>query len=221
MTSGRDPHHDGTTSAPGPAFGLPPRPEDDRLFALLRDRRTSHGPAGGPLPADALSTLLGWGCGRSRTVAAYGIAAHPLSVAPMPGGIDALRTWVAVRDVAGIDPGLYAYDPGEHRLRTVDRPAGVAGLLSTAPQRELLASRSAVIVLAVDPTDGTRKYGPQFSGNAALGVGGALQTLHLTTTALGLQGGSFTGVERRAAAAALGTTHEVHALFAVATRPEG
>jgi hypothetical protein len=199
---------------------LPPRSEDDRLFGLLRDRRTSHGPAGGPVPAAALATLLGWGCGRSRTVAAYGDPAHPLSIAPMPGGIDALRSWVVVQDVAGVSPGLYAYEPGAHRRRRAGRPGAAGALLATATQHELLASRGAVVVLAVDPADGVRKYGPQFSANAALGVGGALQTLHLTATALGLQGGSFTGVDRPAAAVALGTAHDVLALFAVSTRPD-
>lgn len=197
------------------AVPLPARRDDDRLFALLSARRTTYAAAGRATTAGELATVLGWACGRSRRVRAYGREDHPLGIAPMPGGIDALRTWVAVREVDGLAAGLHRYDPDGHRLWPADADRASA-LLRAATQADLLATRDAVIALAVDPTDGVAKYGPQFLRNADVACGGVLQALHLTTTALGLQGGAFTGVDRAAASAAIGTLHEVVALFAVA-----
>ncbi len=197
---------------------LPPRaaPDSHGLLGAL-SRRRSGGPSGVPLSRADVATLLGWGCGTSRVVMAYGRDEHLLRTAPMPGGIDALRVWVLPRLVEEIDYGVYAHEPRRGDLLHVADAGAAQRVIASASQAPALSKRAAVLVVGASLAEGRLKYGTQFDDNALLGCGGALQSLHLVATMLGIEACSYTGFVRTEAAQALGVGDDVivAALFAV------
>jgi SagB-type dehydrogenase family enzyme len=109
---------------PGPAIDLY-RPDLDKLrdtdptlTAILEDRQSIRRHDQEPLSADQLGEFL-YRCARTRgTRTANGVeyASRPH---PSGGGVYELELYPVVRQVAGLDPGLYHYDSHEHQLRHV------------------------------------------------------------------------------------------------------
>ena len=112
--------------APRPAPTLAPRGAshlrlpaphlgDTSLRAALRDRRTHRRFGAGPIPIEALATLLGLTFGVQAWAAAEE-GPLALKTSPSGGARHSLEAYVWVRDVDGVPAALYHYRPGEHVL---------------------------------------------------------------------------------------------------------
>jgi SagB-type dehydrogenase family enzyme len=114
-----------------------------------------------------------------------------LSSRPYPGGgaCHELEVYLAVRACDGLEPGLYHYDPGEHRLVRVEGgdPAAVRALLRDsaivahgAPPAQVL------VVLAARFARVAWKYESMAYALVLKDAGVLIQTLYLVATAMGL-----------------------------------
>jgi SagB-type dehydrogenase family enzyme len=100
-----------------PSIELPP-PEfpDVPIGEAIRRRRSNRDFGTDPIPLASLSTLLH---------AAYGVTGHSnlegqrFRTVPSGGGLYPLEIYPVVRNVEGVEPGLYHYDPLRHVLEQI------------------------------------------------------------------------------------------------------
>jgi SagB-type dehydrogenase family enzyme len=109
-----------------------------RAFSTLLVRRRSRRPAAGPLRLRTLATLL-W--------AAQGLDHQGHRTAPSAGGLYPLELYVAARDVPGLRPGLYHYDPMRHALERLGDGDG-GEVASWYLEGEAFAPAAAHVVVA-------------------------------------------------------------------------
>jgi SagB-type dehydrogenase family enzyme len=156
------------------------------LTDALWQRRSRYAFASRPLELGRLSTLLRLAVGVSRTVAAYGDPEHPLSLAPSAGGLRSLTTYAVVREVEGLRPGVYAYDPVEHALFHGDESDPTEALAATYVQPEFATRAPVSLALAAHLDVALAKYPPRHFRTLHLDAGIAVQNLYLVSTALDL-----------------------------------
>jgi SagB-type dehydrogenase family enzyme len=105
--------------------------------------------------------------------------------APSAGALYPLTVYLAAGRVAGLEPGVYRYEPVRHRLfRTGwrDRRAEI----SAAANQRWVGQAAAVLVIAANPTRSAARYGVRGERYALIEVGHAAQNVHLQGVALGL-----------------------------------
>ena len=104
----------------GAAFSLPSPVRNGPLYDLLDRRRTTRGfdPAHS-MSLDELSVLLHYtfGCRAYARLEADLVVLRKTS--PSGGGLHPTEAYPVVRDVDGLEPGIYHYDAGRHALETV------------------------------------------------------------------------------------------------------
>jgi SagB-type dehydrogenase family enzyme len=181
-------------SYPGPAADLY-RPDlealrrnDSTLTAALEDRRTvREHDDGNPMTADQLGELL-YRCARIRgsfTDNGIEYVSRPL---PAGGGVAELELYPVVRDVAGLEPGIYHYDSHAHQLRLV-RGTGQehTRLLRTASHTAVVHSKPQVLMV-ISARFGRlmRTYEEMPYSIILKHVGVLYQTMYLVATAMGL-----------------------------------
>lgn len=178
----------GNDAWPGPLVPLPSPPPGSLTPALgdvLAARRSLRAAGGEPLGVDRLGAFLHWSARASPMPG----AAHGQSLRPSPSGgaLHGLEIYPVVRRVAGLDPGMYAYDPFGHGLRPVPAPP--------AATRQLLAHATAAtgghepqVLLVVSARFGRVMWKYQSMAYALLlkDLGALLQTMYLVATAMDL-----------------------------------
>ena len=151
--------------------------------------------ASSPITIDELGELL-HRCARTRgvrTIEKPGTALTELPSRPYPSGgsIYELEVYPVIRNVVGVEPGMYHYDSVEHTLRPVapiDDPA-VQRLLSPA-SLTLADGEVPQVMLALAARVGRIMWTYEQMPYAVIlkHVGVLTQTLYLTATAMGLGG---------------------------------
>ncbi len=118
------PHAD-ETPEPGKALDLapftalpPPRPPALGLGVALSARRSWREFAPSPIPLAALGDLFHWAYG-VLGAETYGRIELPRRPAPSGGGMYPLELYAVARRVAGLEPGIYHYQPIGHGLELV------------------------------------------------------------------------------------------------------
>ncbi len=179
------------------------RPDLDRLerddppFALVQQRRRSIRSYGNvPISARQLGEFL-YRVGRvtrhwqSDAEAPSGPVSMDFTARPYPagGGLYELEFYVAVRVCGELEPGLYHYDPEQHRLNTICGPAGdCAALLDDAGMSAGIApdSLQVLIILAARFDRIAWKYESIAYSLILKDVGVVYQTMYLVATAMNL-----------------------------------
>jgi SagB-type dehydrogenase family enzyme len=157
----------GRATAPGVALPAP-APLTRDVFEIIANRRSFREFSAAPLELAQLSAVLD---AASRRPA---LRAAPLA-----------EMHLIVRNVAGLEPGVYRYD--EHRRVLEPRARGdrSQAIASAGLSQELLARAAAVLVWTLAPVagsvDGTRDYR---TAQLEAGIGG--ENVYLASTALGL-----------------------------------
>jgi bacteriocin biosynthesis cyclodehydratase domain-containing protein len=125
--------------------------------------------------------------------------------APTGGNLGSVELYVAARTVAGLEAGLYFYQPHEHRLARVGQdPDG--DLEVTQLMRETLVLEDpevlpdAVIILTGALHRVAHKYGPFAYRIVHLDAGVALAQMHAVASALGLAHCTLTRIAEQAIA---------------------
>lgn len=204
----------GSTGPAVVALPEPSRSGDVPLEEALARRRSGRDYADRPLALRELGQLL-W--------AAQGVtSAEGGRTAPSAGARYPLELLAVTRDVEGIEPGVWRYEPEEHALSAVgtgDRsgPLGEASLDQT-----WVSDAPVSIVVTGVPERTTGRYGERGERYVVLEAGHAAQNLLLQATALGLAAvpvGAFDDAEVREV---LGLAADEEPLYVVPVgRPAG
>jgi SagB-type dehydrogenase family enzyme len=145
---------------------------------LARTSARSFG--GGELGLADLAKALQHAYGRTHDERASGFPREFRAV-PSGGALFPLELYVAAREVSGLQPGLYHYDPVDHELDVL----GPADVASCFVQSELVCTASAVVLLSAVFFRSTFKYGDRGYRFVLLEAGHVAQNIILTATGLG------------------------------------
>ena len=178
---------------PGPALLLPQAALAGTitLQEALGGRRTKRTFIDAPVTLTELSAWLREAAASQQDGPAPGIPGRPY---PSAGAIYPTRLYLALRNVDGAAPGVYAYDPSRHALHLVSQDvSALPGALSFHPDPQL-ACASVVAFVTGHLSDTTLKYGARGYRFALQESGHLGQNLLLVAFALGLEAlplGSF------------------------------
>jgi SagB-type dehydrogenase family enzyme len=150
------------------------------IFKTRRSRRRFYDRE---LSLEQLSFLLWATSGVQRTVGDY----VTMRTVPSAGARHPYDTYVLVRRVEGLPPGVWRYLPLNHELvfcREIDDME--TQLTGAVLSQAFVAAASAVFVWAAVPYRGEWRYGPGAHKPMVLDAGHICQNLYLATEALGL-----------------------------------
>jgi SagB-type dehydrogenase family enzyme len=162
------------------AVALPEPRQEGKVSVeqALARRRSIREYASEPLPLAAVSQLL-W--------AAQGVTdPGGLRTAPSAGALHPLEVYLVAGAVAGLEPGIYRYDPERHRLLFHAPGDPREDLAEAALAQDWVARAPAQLVLAAVPARTARKYGRRAPRYVHMEVGHAAQNVYLQAVALDL-----------------------------------
>ena len=195
-------------AAPAKPAGHIPLPEANTIprlcFADLRTQRRSLRPGRQPslpLTAQAIATLL-WTAARNLGPPSIGADGAPRIARPYPGagGCHSLDLYLVLASPIDGLPCLSRYDPTTHRLAQINHPSDE--LIAGAGHAMGSAAPEGLIVLGGRFDQLTARYGDASYPLLLKEAGIALQTLHLTCAAIGVQSCILGGGDSRAFARA-------------------
>ena len=146
--------------------------------SLLESRRSVREFSKDPLALADLAFLL-W--------AAQGMVDTHFRTAPSGGGRYPLETYISAANVAGLEPGIYRYEPATHSLVVIDEnPKSPEKLLAACYGERTAAGAAAMLVWTATPYRTEWKYAFTAHRMIAMEAGHACQNALLAATALGL-----------------------------------
>jgi SagB-type dehydrogenase family enzyme len=162
------------------------RDRDPAFGEVITRRRTERAFATEPLDLADLSALLQWSYGITGSLPMQGGGVQPLRAAPSAGGLYPAEIYLGVRDVRGLEPGLYHFEVPSAALALL-RPGDVSERLQAVCCGQQYARDAAVVILISAVADRTmRKYGDRGYRYVLLDIGHLGQNLCLAGTALDL-----------------------------------
>lgn len=183
-------------STPIPSSTRPPRgdrltlplvDQADAFASVLLDRRTWRQFGSEAVERTALARILQLTSGVTHWLKVPGLGEVPLTTSPSGGARHPIETYVAVRDVRDVTPGIYHYAHDRHELEVVDTSVSCPELHALFPQQPWLADAAfAVFFTAVFERTAWRYEFPLAYQAVLLEAGHMCQTFLLTATALGL-----------------------------------
>ena len=160
------------------------RPADDNLKAVIEKRRTLRTPARQPLTLAELSHLL-W-CTQGVQKVLPSPNARTVRTVPSAGGKHPFETYLLVNAVKGLEPGLYRFLAGEHKLVDVNLAEDFPGKMVKASLDQQHVATCAVMFIWVAVAQrsvwryNTRGYRYMF-----LDAGHVCQNLYLCAESIG------------------------------------
>lgn len=161
-----------------------PRPKEEGgqpIWECVAKRRSIREYSRQRLSLGELSQLL-W--------AAQGVtgraAGHSFRAAPSAGALYPLETYLFVKLVESVEPGLYRYLPEKHALDLVRAGDLSSPLARAGLGQSILRDAAVVFTWTAVPGRSTRRYGERAWRYIYLDAGHIAENLHLAATALGL-----------------------------------
>ncbi len=180
-------------AANGPArVDLPVVNQQGELYDVLARRRTTRRfESDVPLPIEELSVVLRYVFGYHGYAPLFGQVMTLKRTSPSGGGLHPVEAYPLIRNVEGIEPGLYHYDARDHAL---ERIAGMSGAEAGAAATDFVCGQTyfsaahALIVLAARFERAFWKYRKHQRGLASVLMDAAhlSQTLYLVAAERGL-----------------------------------
>ena len=168
-------------------------PRDFPVPALDALASISTEPGGAaPLDLEHLAALLFFSAGVTRRTSYPGGGAMYFRAAPSTGALYQTEVYVVAGDVAGLEPGVYHFSPGDFALRRL-REGDFRGALAIAAADEDLASRPATLCLSAIYWRNTWKYQARGYRHLFWDSGSMLSNLLAAATALDLPARAITG----------------------------
>ena len=177
----------------------PPRPSTQAQVVLpspasigdlgraLHDRRTWRAFGATPVSATDLATILGLTWGTVGHLQLGNDFSLPLKTSPSGGACQSVEVYVAVRNVTGLDAGLYRYHADGHGLTRVGRPPNDEEITTWVGGQSWVAGASAVCFMTSVFERVQWKYlSPRAYRVILLEAGHLCQTFCLVATALAL-----------------------------------
>jgi SagB-type dehydrogenase family enzyme len=173
---------------PLPQRELPsPRRPELPLWEAIVERRSCRRFVADPIEAGDLAGLLEAAYGVTHALeSADGRRALPLRAVPSGGALYPLELYVAALRVAGLDSGLYHFDPLRPALAVVGNELTAQDVAALSTYPEIVAECAAVIFVAAVFGRTRFKYGVRGYRFALLEAGHVGQNILLVATALGL-----------------------------------
>ena len=173
-----------------PVVALPrdfPVPAEDALSAI-----SGKPAAAGALDIERLASLLFFTAGVTKQKAYPGGGRMYFRAAPSTGALYQTEVYVAAAEVAGLEPGVYHFSPGDFVLRRL-RDGDFRGALAIAAGDDDLAVRPATLLLSGIYWRNTWKYQARGYRHLFWDSGSMLANLLATATALDLPARAITG----------------------------
>jgi SagB-type dehydrogenase family enzyme len=162
-------------------------PTDTPISRVLHDRRTWRQFGRAPITEAQLSTLLALTSGITHWLTVPGLGTVPLTTSPSGGSRHPIESYVAVRRVQGLEPGVYRYLAERHALGLVRRGLTRARLSQWLPQQTWWHDAPFVVFFTGVFTRTQWRYEfPRAYRAVMLEAGHVCQTLLLAATSLGL-----------------------------------
>ncbi len=163
----------------GEPLAAPPLGWDDDLGPTILKRRSTRGYSGEGLTREELAMMLDF------------TYRHDLADATETGGPalfapHLLQTFVAVHDVAGLDPGCYHYDPAARSVRQIRFTALRDQVRYLALGQDLAGSAGAVVIHTADLPRAVGLYGDRAYRYLHLDAGHLGERLNVAAIRLGL-----------------------------------
>jgi SagB-type dehydrogenase family enzyme len=191
------------------AFELP-RPEVEAPPAGVFDGGLPHADAPGRLDLSTLAALLARTAGLRGDDQGFGPIPGKLPRwAPSGGNLGSVELYVLVRELPGLESGIWFYAPQARKLQRLAPQRGsaeVALLLQRASVGALHPDTSVALVQTGALVRVARKYGTFAYRTVHLDAGAALGQLHAVCTGAGLRAESASSWDDQALRAALGLT---------------
>ncbi len=105
--------------------------------------------------------------------------------APSAGALYPLEVYIVAGDLAGLDPGVYRYRPGDHNL-SLQEPGDVRVGLARAARQAWIADAPMVVVIAAVYERTRKKYGSRTERYVHMEVGHVAQNIYLQAESLDL-----------------------------------
>lgn len=156
------------------------------LEEALQRRRSHHHFAGTPVRTADLATLLALGDGLVARQSGEDGAEFHLRTAPSGGGLYPVETFCLVFDVEGVPPGVYFYQPLEHRLACLAPGDCRSKLIPACNLDREIRHAGFCLALSVVLPRSSFKYGQRAYRFALLEAGHIAQNVLLTAEGLGL-----------------------------------
>ena len=173
-----------------PVVSLPrdfPVPAQDALAAISGEPGVTA-----RLNLETLAALLFSSAGVTKRQAYPGGGTMYFRAAPSTGALYQTEVYVVAAEVAGLEPGVYHFSPGDFTLRRL-REGDFRGALAIAAADEELAARSATIILSAIYWRNTWKYQARGYRHLFWDSGSMLSNLLAAATALDLPARVVTG----------------------------
>ncbi len=173
-----------------PVVSLPrdfPVPAQDALAAISGEPGVTA-----RLNLDTLAALLFSSAGVTKRQVYPGGGTMYFRAAPSTGALYQTEVYVVAAEVAGLEPGVYHFSPGDFTLRRL-REGDFRGALAIAAADEELAARSATIILSAIYWRNTWKYQARGYRHLFWDSGSMLSNLLAAATALDLPARVVTG----------------------------
>ncbi len=173
-----------------PVVSLPrdfPVPAQDALAAISREPGVTA-----RLHLETLAALLFFSAGVTKRQVYPGGGTMYFRAAPSTGALYQTEVYVVAAEVAGLEPGVYHFSPGDFALRRL-REGDFRGALAIAAADEDLAARSATIILSAIYWRNTWKYQARGYRHLFWDSGSMLSNLLAAATALDLPARVVTG----------------------------
>lgn len=152
------------------------------VHQAIRQRRSRRGFYDRPMTLQEFSDLMFLSVGETD----HRDRSWPFRAFPSSGALFPTETYIGVRAVQGIEPGIYHYQPGRHALALVRRGDHTGPLMRAALEQEMVAKAGAVIVLTSLFDRVAFKYKDRAYRYALVEAGHIGQNLYLTAEALRL-----------------------------------
>jgi SagB-type dehydrogenase family enzyme len=173
-----------------PVVSLPrdfPVPAQDALAAISGEPGVTA-----RLDLETLAALLFFSAGVTKRQVYPGGGTMYFRAAPSTGALYQTEVYVVAAEVAGLEPGVYHFSPGDFALRRL-REGDFRGALAIAAADEDLAARSATIILSAIYWRNTWKYQARGYRHLFWDSGSMLSNLLAAATALDLPARMVTG----------------------------
>jgi SagB-type dehydrogenase family enzyme len=182
------------------------------LDAVLASRRSTRGVGATPLTIVHLGALLDRAAAAHGHVEADDDRPYAITRRPYPGAGAAyeLELYPVVHRCVGLEPGLYRYDPVDHRLAVVAPPdAGTDRLLDDAAASAGMAERPEVlVVIAARFARVSWKYAAIAYSLVLKDVGVLLGTMTLVAASMGIGASALGAGDADLFAAGAGTDYD-------------
>lgn len=170
-----------------PVIQLPPCVLPAASFeAVMRGRRSRREFGKDPIPLVSLANVLYATYGVIHETQTSGFPTFAFRTVPSGGALYPLELYVLVRNVGGVHPGLYHYDPARHLLEDLRPRVGTEPLEECLVQPEILRDAGAVIMMTALFWRSRIKYGLRGYRFALIEAGHCAQNALLAGEALGL-----------------------------------